>query len=296
MINEKFQLKKQLFEKGLIANPDLPLIVYVGRYEREKGLDVLAKMIEKTNPQSAQFVCMGKGKGKPAKCFISSLKSLTNSSHKNSLRFYTTEDEQEQMVLEGISAKKMIRAAADIVVMPSHEEPCGLVAMEAFCSGAFVVTPFAEGFKNFCHPHGKEGKLLSKDANAVCYDDHTSISQAVVALQTALSLYKDMPDIEKNALANRLRNEGLSSHSWYHEENGIVTGAVSSYHTLYQNLIGGQTPAAIQPPKQVPISRQPLAKPLSFWQETLRKMWSFAKVFFSIVIGFWHKVKSLLRK
>jgi glycogen synthase len=247
-------LKRKLFEKGLIADAEKPLVLYVGRYAKEKGIDILVKMATQVQSQGAQCVTIGVDFGQDS--YLKQLQKMQAGSHKGCLKVYTTFKEQDAPffdfttpdgIKQTITVKQAIQAAADIRLVPSHHEPCGLVAMEAQCSGAFLVAPYIEGLRDICLP--MQGDRLQKEENAVCYQDSHDAKQAKAALEKAVTLWTTMSHEERNQLARRLHNRAIPSYSWYHKDSKtqVVTGAALDYHKVYSELAAGRSAPTTMP-------------------------------------------------
>jgi starch synthase len=244
-IQYRKRLKKLLFEAGILKSPDLPLSVFVGRYAKEKGVDILVEMI-KDSPSNVQFVCMGTG----VMDSLQDLKELEKRSLKNRLKVLFNLDEQNlHFSHHGVDYKVpiggVIRAAADFFIIPSHIEACSLVAMEALCSGAILIAPFHQGFKSICKPDGypsSEGRAysISKDANAFCYRNSSNIDQAKNALRQALQAFFSRTEKEQNELAARLRNNAVSLYSWCSIDlfTRTLSGGAVSYDCFYHDITG----------------------------------------------------------
>lgn len=249
-------LKEILFNEGLIADPNLPLVLYVGRYASEKGVDILTDVISRSKCKDAQFVTMGVNYGQGS--YLDKLKKLERTSHEKFLRVYTALSDQTDLFKNyGVTKGQLMRAAADSVIVPSHVESCGLVAMEAQCSGAPVIAPYHQGLKDICKSV-KTGSDLRKDANAFSYLDHTNSKQAIIAFKSFVASFKDMSEEERNQLARRLRNNAVSNYSWYHkdENENIISGAAVAYHELYKGMTDKKSPLIsekMQAPIQAPI-------------------------------------------
>lgn len=111
---------------------ELPLIVFVGRFDAQKGVDSLLAAIPKLlRATEAQFVLIGTGDSK-----------LTNAASELAAQ------SMGRVLYLGQAAEGEVRrafAAADVVVVPSRFEPCGLVQMYAQRYGAFPVANMVGG-------------------------------------------------------------------------------------------------------------------------------------------------------
>jgi len=119
----KGALQKEL---GLPLDAQAPLVASVGRMVEQKGTDLIAAMIPKLlRGTDAQVVVTGEG----APDLVSMIEKVTAKSHDRGVFIHAAN--------EGLAHR--IFAGADIVVVPSRYEPCGLVQMYAQRYGALPV-------------------------------------------------------------------------------------------------------------------------------------------------------------
>jgi starch synthase len=114
-----------LQELGLEIQPDRPLIVSLGRIVTQKGSDVLAAALPKILKGDVSVVIAGKG----------------DAALEAKLETAVSKSKERAAYLGGVSEPLSHRllAAADIVVVPSRYEPCGLVQLYAQRYGALPV-------------------------------------------------------------------------------------------------------------------------------------------------------------
>ncbi|MGI9214577.1 MAG: glycosyltransferase, partial [Gammaproteobacteria bacterium] len=115
---------------------NLPVILYVGRFSKEKGIDCFKKII-KILEKKAIFFAIGKGINKEI------LEVIMQSSRQQDNVFITFSEIEQQQYGD------LMRAAADFSFVPSYEEACGLVAMEGLANGAMCITSGVGGLKDF---------------------------------------------------------------------------------------------------------------------------------------------------
>jgi starch synthase len=296
-------IKQKLFNAGLISHPDLPLVVYVGRYSPEKGLDILSSTIKNIDPKTTQFVTMGDISG--TNIHLSQLQDLEKKSHKDALRVYTKREDQKKLFSDGtktydVSVGQLIRAAADAFIVPSHVEACGIVPMEGVCGGSVVIAPYHQGLKDICQPVSKTN-TWQQTANAVCYTDHTNSSQATAALAQALQDLSKMTLNERNILARRLRNYAVENYSWYHKDGITKTGVVVAYHKLYNSLCNRAEDLSngiLKAPEQSPIKAYPINQHLlqRIKHHAIQLFTFLFSLFSSPIIYIYHLTKTLLIK
>lgn len=121
VIPAKAVIKKSLQHALRLPVADVPLFGFVGRFERrQKGLDLIAKAIAKLPGDLYQVALLGTGQKSLIQQFI-----RLAAAHPN-VAFTHTFDER---------LAKKIYAGADIMLVPSKFEPCGLTQMIAMRYG-----------------------------------------------------------------------------------------------------------------------------------------------------------------
>ncbi|SEK46654.1 Glycosyltransferase involved in cell wall bisynthesis [Colwellia chukchiensis] len=138
---------------------DIPLVLFVGRFVKAKGVDLLIEAMSKV-ATNCHLVLVGGGDERPA--FITHIKTLGLT--------------DKVTIVDPLRTVEDYYRCADIFVMSSRYEPLGQTLLEAFSSGLQVVafnrnsgvnTATEElGMNNFVH----YSKSLSGDALAVAVD------------------------------------------------------------------------------------------------------------------------------
>jgi len=129
---EKKQKAKMAMQKsvGFEVDASIPLFVFLGRLDAQKGVDVMFEAISQAldGGMKAQFITMGSG-----------IEELEEVAADLDDRF----PKNFKAVLSFKGAEKYkTYAAADFAVMPSRYEPCGLVQMEGMRFGTLpIVAP-----------------------------------------------------------------------------------------------------------------------------------------------------------
>ncbi|MBL1433435.1 MAG: glycogen synthase GlgA [Gammaproteobacteria bacterium] len=99
-------------EMGLEVDPTIPMLGLVGRMVDQKGIDLIIDLLPKLSRQRVQFVCLGSG----VKAYEEEISRIVA---RNSAKFACHIGYNEQLAHQ-------IEASADIFLMPSRFEPCGL--------------------------------------------------------------------------------------------------------------------------------------------------------------------------
>lgn len=119
----KKKCKKALQQElGLAGSEETPLVVIVSRLDRQKGIDLLEAVWPQLLQRSLQFVLLGSGTAE-AMAFWEGQQGVQRQRASINLTFD-----------EGLSRR--LFAAADLLLVPSRYEPCGLTQMIALKYGA----------------------------------------------------------------------------------------------------------------------------------------------------------------
>uniref|UniRef100_A0A383VM81 starch synthase n=2 Tax=Tetradesmus obliquus TaxID=3088 RepID=A0A383VM81_TETOB len=131
----KAACKKALQEElGLPVNADIPLIAFIGRLDYQKGADIVLQAAPWMMSQGVQLVCLGTG----------------TTDLENGLRWLEAayRDQARGWVGFNVAMSHKITAAADILLMPSRFEPCGLNQLYAMAYGAVPVAHATGGLRD----------------------------------------------------------------------------------------------------------------------------------------------------
>ena len=118
----KAALQKEL---GLPVREDVPLIGFIGRLDHQKGVDIIAEAIPWMMGQDVQLVMLGTGRPDLEEM----LKNFDNQHH----------DKVRGGVGFSVKTAHRITAGADILLMPSRFEPCGLNQMYSELYGTLPI-------------------------------------------------------------------------------------------------------------------------------------------------------------
>ena len=121
-------------ELGLDVHPDTPIIAMIGRLSNQKGLDLVDRVINEILDENVQLVVLGLGDAKYFNLFSWCEQSYPG---RMAARFR----------MDGALAHR-IYAGADIFLMPSQFEPCGLSQMIAMRYGTVPVVRETGGLRD----------------------------------------------------------------------------------------------------------------------------------------------------
>lgn len=144
--------KKKLQERlQLPVNASIPMIGYIGRLDqRQKGIDLIHRMIVREALQQCQFVIMGQGDEGWEERF-----HLLRAFNPERVAVITTYED---------SLASLIYAASDFMMIPSYFEPCCLIQMNAMRYGALPIAR-ATGGLNDTVINGKNGYIFANSSS-----------------------------------------------------------------------------------------------------------------------------------
>lgn len=159
---------------ALPEDADAPLIAVVSRLVAHKGIDLISGVLRHildTHPR-AQFVVLGTGDGEYEAFFH----QLENERH----------DRVRAFIQYDRALSKKIYAAADIFLMPSRSEPCGLSQMIACRYGAIPVVRETGGLYDSIHPYYEDDRGMH--GNGFTFANYNA-SELEERVNAALALY-----------------------------------------------------------------------------------------------------------
>ncbi len=171
---------------GLAARPEAMLIAVVSRLVWAKGLDLIAEVLEDILTADVQVVVLGTGDDKYESMF-----RVAGDRHPGQLSANIFFDE---------ALAQKIYAAADVFLMPSLQEPCGIGQLIALRYGCVPLVCETGGLKDTIFPYNEytgEGNGFSFAA--------ASAQDMLFTFRRALGFYGDgqiWPKIVKAAMAS----------------------------------------------------------------------------------------------
>ncbi len=143
-VDKKIENKTALQEMvGLPVNPDIPMVAIVSRLVAHKGIDIIQLASEEILSKNIQLVILGQGDYHYENFF----KSLAD-------RYPT---KVRTLLTYNKDLSKRIYAGADMFLMPSRFEPCGLSQMIASRYGAVPIIRETGGLYDTIRDVGWEG-------------------------------------------------------------------------------------------------------------------------------------------
>ncbi len=196
----KCALQKRL---ALPIDEEIPFLIMVTRLTESKGIELVLKAFDALLEHKMQIVILGSGE----KRYEWELSSLCQS-HGDRARCIVGFDRQ---------LSKEMYAAADLFLMPSKTEPCGLAQMIACRYGAVPIVHAVGGLRDSIVPYGREG------GNGFVFYEYGA-DQLISSVHDALALYRDS-----------LKWEGLVKEAMQTDFSWRVSA--ERYGALYQKIL-----------------------------------------------------------
>ena len=162
----KLSLQKEL---GFPSCEGTPLLVMVTRLAKGKGIELLIHILDELLSENIQLAILGTGEAE-----YESVLNLAARKHENFKAILS---------FDRTLAKKMY-AGADIFLMPSKSEPCGLAQMIACSYGAVPIVRSVGGLCDTIIPYGEPS------ANGFRFDKYNA-HELLYTVKRALNIYTD---------------------------------------------------------------------------------------------------------
>lgn len=198
--------KKALQKENNLPCEDVLLVGLISRLADQKGLDLVAGAIEEMMQLPLQFILLGTGDKHYHKIFDRLGKKFPRQTGIH--------------LCFDPSMARRIYAGADVFLMPSRYEPCGLGQMISLRYGTIPVVRKTGGLADTV----REFNPLTEEGNGFLFESYSS-SEMLAAIKRALGLY-----IEKDKWGRLIRNAMKEDFSW--------DRSAKEYAKLYQKIRG----------------------------------------------------------
>ncbi len=198
---------------GLRDEPNVPIIGMVSRLVAHKGLDLVCDVVRDIMELPVQLVVLGKGDQRYEDFFRWAAGSYPG-------RVGVRLDYNEELSMA-------IYAGADLFLMPSKSEPCGLSQMIAMRYGTVPIVRETGGLKDTVHPY----ESWRDAGNGFTFASYSS-GDMLYVIQQAVGLYRDYHDA-----FSRIQRRGM-------EEDFSWNRSAAQYLRIYEAITGLPGPAA----------------------------------------------------
>jgi starch synthase len=203
---------------GLQENPDVPIIACISRLVGHKGFSLVTEVLHQIMDLDVQMIILGTGEWQYEEAF-------RNAQNQYSGRF-------SAQLTYSAPLSTMIYAGADLFLMPSVAEPCGLSQMIAMRYGTVPIVRETGGLKDTVTPYNK----FTGEGRGFTFSDINAADMLWV-VREAVDLYRN----DKKAW-RAMQKEGMTADfSW--------KNSAQQYLEIYERITGISEPAPESAPE-----------------------------------------------
>jgi starch synthase len=196
-IGEKYNNKRALRDRLLLRDDYKPIIAFIGRLDPQKGLDLVKHALFYAMDRGAQFILLGSSPDGGINNYFWHLKHHLNDNPDCHLEIGFQEE-----------LSHLIYAGADMVVVPSLFEPCGLTQMISMRYGTVPIVRAVGGLVDTVFDKDFSDRALHERNGFVFHEaDWAGVESG---LGRAISLWYAYPDHFRNLMQNGMRYD----YSW----------------------------------------------------------------------------------
>ena len=190
-LSGKTQNKQAVLSRvGLKSDTQLPLIGMIARITEQKGFSLLIDSLDELLEEDVQFIILGKGDPELENKLLQFQKK-----HPGKISLNTAFDE---------TLAHMVEAGADMFLMPSSYEPCGMNQMYSQRYGTLPIVFKTGGLADTV----QDIDANQQTGNGIVFERYTA-KELTKAVKKALNLYKKQDSWQ--TILNRIMSE---NHSW----------------------------------------------------------------------------------
>ncbi|MEE3715972.1 glycogen synthase GlgA [Tumidithrix elongata RA019] len=192
--------KKALRERLLLRDSDKPLICYIGRLDNQKGVHLVHHAIYYALHKGAQFVLLG-----------SATEAAINSKFWHEKQHLNNNPDCHLELGFNEELSHLIYAGADMIVVPSNYEPCGLTQVISLRYGTVPIVRGVGGLVNtvFDRDYDQNKPLEERNGFVFYQSDYQALESA---MSRALDLWAKEPEEFQ-----KLVKQGMEyDYSWNH--------------------------------------------------------------------------------
>ncbi len=203
----KAKCKEQLQETmGLQVKPDTPIVAMVSRLVSHKGLDLVCETLDAIMEKDVQFAVLGKGEAQYEAFF-----NYAAARYPGRVAVYLGYSD---------ALARQIYAGADLFLMPSKSEPCGLSQMISMRYGTVPIVRETGGLKDTVHAY----QAWNGEGNGFSFANYNAGDMCYVVCE-AIDLYHNDP-----AAFRTMRRRGM-------EEDFSWKRSAKEYRDIYRSIL-----------------------------------------------------------
>ncbi|TAL00192.1 MAG: glycogen synthase [Verrucomicrobia bacterium] len=191
-LEKKYENKKALRNRFWLADNEKPIVAFIGRLDQQKGLELVRHAIFYALNNRAQFVLLGNSPERGINDHFLGLKRQLNDSPDCHLEIGYHEE-----------LAHLIYAGADLMIVPSRYEPCGLTQLISLRYGTVPVVRSVGGLADTVYDKDYSPRPLH-ERNGYVFD-HANNAGLESALTRAIGCYYHFPDHFRQLILNGMK-------------------------------------------------------------------------------------------
>jgi starch synthase len=196
-IDGKYDDKRALRHRLMLADNEKPIVAFIGRLDHQKGLDLVRHAIFYSLERGTQLVLLGSSPDQRINADFWGLKQMLNDSPDCHLEIGFDED-----------LAHLIYAGADMMLVPSRFEPCGLTQLISMRYGTIPIVRSIGGLADTVFDKDHSHRPL-RERNGYVFQDYDHIGLES-ALGRAIACYFNHPEHFRELMKNAMRYD----YSW----------------------------------------------------------------------------------
>ncbi|EIC19745.1 glycogen synthase [Thiorhodovibrio frisius] len=196
-LDGKYDNKRALRHRLMLADNEKPIVAFIGRLDPQKGLELVRHAIFYALERGAQFVLLGSSPDHAINNDFWGLKHMLNDSPDCHLEIGFDEE-----------LAHLIYAGADMMLVPSQFEPCGLTQLISLRYGTIPVVRAVGGLADTVFDKDHSDRPLH-ERNGYSFDNYDTLGLES-AFGRALACYYGFPEHFRDLIKNAMR----SDYSW----------------------------------------------------------------------------------
>lgn len=198
-IEQKYANKRALRERFLLRDAFKPIISFIGRLDYQKGVPLITHAISWCLQHGCQFVLLGTSPDARIAHHFSALKRQYNDNPDCHLELAFNED-----------LSHLIYAGADLIIVPSLFEPCGLTQLIGLRYGTVPVVRATGGLMDTVFDANHSARP-EEERNGYVFNDF-NVPGIESALVRAVGLWNNYPEQFRELMLHGMR----ADYSWNH--------------------------------------------------------------------------------
>ncbi len=205
-LDKKYENKKALRQRFWLRDVFKPVVTYIGRLDHQKGVPLITHAINYCLQHGAQFVLLGTSPDAKISQHFWGLKRQFNDNPDCHIEISFNEE-----------LSHLIYAGADLIIVPSLFEPCGLTQLIGLKYGTVPIVRAVGGLADTVFDANYASKPYAERNGYVFNDFNPAGIES--ALSRAIGLWFNYPQHFRELMANAMRCDYSWNHSGEHYLN-----------------------------------------------------------------------------